>query len=118
MFKDKAITIRLNLRQIIILLIIVAGMTYLIWRRIMYSSVPGQQPAAVLPQATEPPIDTLPASNGAAAAVEMPPQENTALVAAQAANPTATATPTAAPSLEDKSPVGTSHSFIVNQATA
>jgi hypothetical protein len=117
MFKDKAITLRLTLRQIIILLIIAAGLTYLIWPRIMYSSVPGLQPAASLPVAPEPAINA-PASNRGTTTIKTPTRENPALVAAQVTTPTATTTPTPAPSIEDTSSVGTPRSLIVNQATA
>ena len=123
MFKDKAITFRLNLRYIIIGLIIAAGLIYLIWPRLMYSSAPEPQPSAPLTAATVLALNNPPASDEQVALIKTPAQESVAPVAAQVTAPAATAmpssTPSPAPPIEDTPLlVDTPHPPIVNQATA
>ena len=121
MFKDSVITLRLTLSGIIILLII-AGLTYLIWPRITYSGAPGLQPSASLTVTAISVPDTPPASAELVTITSTPTPENLTLVAAQVTTATATATTVSTSTLAlqiEKTPLMvTPRPILTNQATA
>lgn len=121
MFKNLVIALRLVPRQIVILLII-AGLTYLIYPRIASSAAPWLQ-SSVSSTATALSLsDTLPPSDELVAIAGMPAQKNFIPVAAQVTAATATATPAntyaPAPQIEGTPFTVTPRPTPANQATA
>jgi hypothetical protein len=119
MLKEPTTIFRLTPKQIIILLIIAAaGLIYLSWPQIRYSSASWLQPSVSLTAPAESALDTAPASDAWVALTRMPTPDNSALAAARVPVATATGTPTPAPAIVETSLGVSPRPLVANQATA
>lgn len=121
MFKNLVIALRLTPRQIIILLII-AGLTYVIYPRIASSAATWLQPSDSSTATALSATNTRPASDELVTITSTPTSENLTSVAAQVTTATATATTvntyTPAPQIEGTPSIVTPRPTLANQATA